>query len=298
MDWSAWAPFLPLWARRSAARAERRPVGDMSAALVAGTGRLLRVRGPRGNKRSRVNVRLVMAALVAVLAGCSPMSPSGSRPPMDQRRVAPIVNRLDHLVFAVANLDDGIAQLEAATGVRAQFGGAHPGQGSHNALLALGPRVYLEIVAPDPAQANPRSLASLGLSETRSSRMVGWALEAPDLDGLIAEAGAKGFPMAGPTSGERQRPDGYLLSWRIATLADQRIGDGLAPFFIDWGATEHPTVGSPTGVQLVDLRAQYPAPQPVQAAFDALGIPLRVEGGAEPALIATLDTPRGRIELR
>jgi len=198
----------------------------------------------------------------------------------------------------VANLDDGIAQLEAATGVRAQYGGAHPGQGSHNALLALGPRVYLEIVAPDPAQANPRSLPSLGLSETRRSRMVGWALEAPDLDGLIAGAGAKGFPMVGPTKGGRQRPDGYLLSWRIATLADQRIGDGLTPFFIDWGATEHPTVGSPKGIRLVSLRAQYPAPQSVQAVFDALDIPLMVEAGAEPALTAILDTPRGRLELR
>jgi hypothetical protein len=217
---------------------------------------------------------------------------------MAQNDIEPIVHRLDHLVFAVADLDEGIAQLEAATGVRAQSGGAHPGQGSHNGLLALGPRAYLEILASDPAQVHPKSLASLGLSETRRSRLVGWSLDARDLEGLIAKAAAKGFPLAGPTSGGRRRPDGYLLSWRIATLADPRIGDGLAPFFIDWGATEHPTVGSPKGVRLVSLRAQYPAPTSMQAAFDALDIPLRVEAGAEPALIAVLDTPRGRIELR
>lgn len=243
--------------------------------------------------------RLALAALAAVLAACSSStSPTSSPASVGRNGVDPIVNQLDHLVFAVADLDDGIAQLEAMTGVRAEFGGAHPGQGSHNALLALGPRVYLEIVAPDPAQAVPRSLPSLGLSETRSSRMVGWALNARDLEGLIAGAGAKGFPMAGPTSGARERPDGYLLSWRIATLADQRIGGGLAPFFIDWGATEHPTVGSPKGVRLVGLRGQYPDPQSVQAALDALDVPLTVEAGAEPALIAVLDTPRGRVELR
>ena len=168
----------------------------------------------------------------------------------------------------------------------------------HNAVIALGPRVYLEILAPDPKQPNPRSLPSLGLSETRRSRMVGWALNAPDLEGLIASAGGKGVPMVGPTSGGRQRPDGYQLSWRIATLADRRIGDGLAPFFIDWGTTEHPTVGSPKGARLISLRAQYPTPQPMQAVFDSLDIPFIVEGGAEPALIAVLDTPRGRIELR
>jgi hypothetical protein len=241
-------------------------------------------------------MRLAVAALAAGLAACSSAtSPSRSSAAIGQD---PIVDRLDHLVFAVADLDDGIAQLEAATGIRPVFGGPHPGQGSHNALLALGPRVYLEIVAPDPAQANPRSLPSLGLSETRSSRMVGWALDAPDLEGLIANAGAKGFPMVGPTSGGRQRPDGYLLSWRIATLADLRLGDGLAPFFIDWGATEHPTVGLQGGIRLMSVRAQYTDPQPVQAAFDALGIPVMVEAGVEPALIAVLDTPRGRVELR
>lgn len=257
-------------------------------------------RAPRfttGAAGLRPIMRMVTACLAAVLAACSAWT-SSSQPSMGRNDVDPIVDRLDHLVFAVADLDEGIAQLEAATGVRAQFGGAHPGQGTHNAVIALGPRVYLEILAPDPNQPNPRSLPSLGLSETRRSRMVGWALNAPDLEGLIASAGAKGFPMVGPTSGGRQRPDGYQLSWRIATLADTRIGDGLAPFFIDWGATEQPTVRSPKGARLVSLRAQYLAPQSVQAVFDALDIPLMVEGGAEPALIAVLDTPRGRIELR
>lgn len=248
-------------------------------------------------RRLHIIMRMVTTVLVVVLVACA-TSPSGSRTSMGADGADPIVNRLDHLVFAVADLDEGIAQLEAATGVRAQFGGAHPGQGSHNAVIALGPRVYLEILAPDPKQPNPRSLPSLGLSETRRSRMVGWALNAPDLEGLIASAGGKGVPMVGPTSGGRQRPDGYQLSWRIATLADRRIGDGLAPFFIDWGTTEHPTVGSPQGARLISLRAQYPTPQPMQAVFDSLDIPFMVEGGAEPALIAVLDTPRGRIELR
>lgn len=242
-------------------------------------------------------VRMIRAVLAVVLAACT-TAPNASGTPVGEDGSDPIVNRIDHLVFAVADLNEGIAQLEALTGVRAQFGGAHPGQGSHNAVMALGPRAYLEILAPDPAQPNPRSLPSLGLSETRRSRMVGWALVAPDLEGLIASAGAKGFPMVGPTPGGRQRPDGYQLSWRIGALADPRIGGGLAPFFIDWGTTEHPTVGSPKGARLVSLRAQYPDKQSMQAVLDALDIPLMIEAGAEPALIAVLDTPRGRIELR
>jgi len=209
-----------------------------------------------------------------------------------------IVQRVDHLVLAVSDLDAGIAQIEAATGVRAQIGGPHPGRGTRNALLALGPRAYLEILAPDPAQAKPRPLPLLGLSETRTSRLVGWALGSSDLERVVANAGTAGFPMSVPTNGERQRPDGYLLAWRTTELADQRKGDGLAPFFIDWGATEHPSVTSPQGVRLVGLRAQHPAPQSVQPMFSALEIPLTIETAPEVALVAVLQTPRGRVELR
>ena len=73
---------------------------------------------------------------------------------------------------------EGIAQIEAATGVRDQVEGAHPGWGTRHALIALGPRVYLEIVPRDSEQANPSSPQSPRLSETRSSRLVAWALRA------------------------------------------------------------------------------------------------------------------------
>lgn len=235
-------------------------------------------------------MRWAMAALVTLLAACTTSN--------DTSKVDGIVNRIDHLVFAVVDLNEGIAQIEAATGVRAQLGGAHPGGGTHNALLALGPRVYLEILAPDPQQANPRPLATLGLSETRRSRMVAWALHAPDLERFATGVAAKGFPLSALADGSRQRPDGVSLSWRTATLADQRFGDGIAPFFIDWGTSEHPAVASPQGARLVSLRAQHPAPPSVQPLFSALELPLAIETGPELALIAVLDTPRGRVELR
>jgi hypothetical protein len=235
-------------------------------------------------------MRLAIAPLAVVLAACTPWT---ATPEVD-----PVVDRVDHLMFAVADLNEGIAQIEAATGVRAQLGGAHPGRGSHNALLSLGPRVYLEIIAPDPAQAQPRSLESLGLSATRSSRLVSWALNGSDLERLVADVGAKGFSMTAPEGGERRRPDGRLLSWRTTALTDSSLGDGLVPFVIDWGATEHPAVVSPRGVRLLGLRARHPQPQTLQPIFDALGVPLKIETGSDVALIAVLDTPRGRIELR
>jgi hypothetical protein len=133
------------------------------------------------------------------------------------------------------------------TGIRAELRGSHPGRGTHNALLALGPDAYLEILAPDPSQEMPVSLASIGLSETRSARMVAWAIGSRDLDGVIEGADAAGYPMTGPTPGEREAPDGTQLSWRTVSFTDPLLAGGLAPFFVDWTGSEHPASTAPKG---------------------------------------------------
>jgi len=70
------------------------------------------------------------------------------------------------------------------------------------------------------------------------------------------------------------------------------------PFFIDWGRSLHPASTAPQGAKLVGLRAEHPDADLVRQMLRAIGVNLPVRVGSAPALIAQIDCPLGRVELR
>ena len=204
---------------------------------------------------------------------------------------------VDHLVYATPDLALGVDELVQLLGVRATPGGQHPGLGTRNALVALGPDSYIEIVAPDPEQPAPSTPRWFGIDDLEHSKLVTWAAKGTDLEQLRATAVRNGIPLGAVARGGRRRPDGVELSWQ---LTDPRasVADGIVPFFIDWGQSPHPAQSAAKGAALVALRAEHPDALDVQRMLQLLGLPLTVGPATSAALIATIDCPRGRVEVR
>src|SRR6266566_9785769 len=204
-----------------------------------------------------------------------------------------LLERIDHLVYATPDLNAGIEAVEKLTGVRATPGGQHPGRGTRNALIALGPTSYLEIIGPDPEQPAPPRPRTFGIDGLKAPRLARWIVKGQNLEQLAAEASRKGIPLGEVIDGKRQRPDGVLLTWRYSDpLVD--LADGFVPFFIDWGDSPHPAATAAKGLTLVALRGEHPDATRVAKLLTQLGLDLPLRTGPTPALIATIDSPRGR----
>lgn len=155
----------------------------------------------------------------------------------------------DHFAIAASSLDEGAAWLRDRLGVELQPGGKHPALGTHNMLLSLGPREYLELIAIDPDASRTDSPGWFGLRDfTGPPRIAGWVLRQSPLEAPEATHIA-----------EVSRAD---LRWRI-TLPDtgQMPGQGTTPMHIDWGEGAHPSDSLPDlGLRLTGLTISAPLP--------------------------------------
>jgi Glyoxalase-like domain len=197
---------------------------------------------------------------------------------------------VDHLIYAVPDLTAAVADLEERFGVRARTGGKHVGLGTHNALLARGPRTYLEIIAPDPGQPEPVTPRPFGVNDLTRGMLVGWALACDDIDRAVAEARSHGYDPGEVGDGQRVGPAGTVLRWRAT---DSALADVLVPFLICWGDADHPARSAPRGLILKSLRIGHPDPPSLAPALTALGADIDVTSAADPALVAHLSGPTG-----
>lgn len=207
---------------------------------------------------------------------------------------------LDHLVFAATTLAQGIAYFDDLTGVTPKPGGKHAGMGTHNALVRLGERLYLEIIAIDPQGDRPLRKRWFDLDDgdlkadlLDRPRLIHWVARTGDIERAVAKAGYETGPIL-PFSRD-------IYRWRITIPDDgKRPAGGVLPTLIQWDSPAHPAdMLLPSGATLEQLAATHADPNPVRRSLEKLGLSseMHVSYDRDTRLAAMLRTPRGLITL-
>ena len=204
---------------------------------------------------------------------------------------------VDHLLLGVSDLDVGIDWVRQRTGVRPATGGIHPGVGTRNALLSLGAGRYLEIIAPDPSQSTYNF--QIDVRRLTEPRLITFAAATNDIESTAAIARRAGYKVFGPAAGSTVE-SGKTLRWRTLGVLNKLGYEGIepVPFFIQWDLDAvHPSSSAPAGCELESLEFQHPHPSDLSAFLATLGVDAKVSEAPAARIIATLRTPRDRVEL-
>ena len=196
---------------------------------------------------------------------------------------------LDHLAIAAQSLDDGTAATEAALGVALVPGGQHPHMATHNRLLSLGPDLYLEVIAADPAQPRPAWPRWFDLDRfTGPPRLTNWICRCDDIASELAlSPPGTGTPVA------LARGD---FRWQMAVPATGILPfDNAFPALIQWEGTAHPAPRLPdVGLRLTRLEIAHPDAIALRDLLQhRLADPRIIFTPGLQALRATVSTPQG-----
>ena len=144
--------------------------------------------------------------------------------------------RVDHVIYGVRDLDEGIKWFRQEYGLEAVHGGSHP-HGSSMAIISLGPGQYLELLAPtDPSSDGPMT-RYLNKLTANGDRFSGVCLLPTDLDAVATRLSLQ------IREASRIPPGGDEIRWRIAGV-EAAYGPlhRRLPYFIDWQDSFGPAI--------------------------------------------------------
>lgn len=143
---------------------------------------------------------------------------------------------LDHVIFAVADLDLAAQELLDGYGLASVPGGRHPAWGTANRIVPMGGS-YLEVVAVVDAPVAARSAFGRWVAAARTDgggfTPLGWAVRTDDLAAVCSRLGLSS------SGGSRQTDDGRVLDWTLAGV-EQAADEPHLPFFVEWGSQTPP----------------------------------------------------------
>lgn len=202
---------------------------------------------------------------------------------------------IDHIAITAPSLIVGVEYVQKTLGVNLQIGGEHPRMGTHNCVLKLGEKLYLEVISINPNSPQPDRPRWFQLDEPDPSRPIRLATWIARTDDIHATAIASPIPL-----GEIEPMSRGEMHWLITIPADGSLPlHGIAPTLIQWPAGVHPAAAlKESGCTLVYLEGFHPQAEKVTGMLEAIGFAgdfcaSTLPPEQKPYLVAHIRTPAG-----
>lgn len=207
-------------------------------------------------------------------------------------------SQLDHIAVTAPSLMGGVEYIRQILGVEPQVGGEHPPMGTHNYLLKLGEKIYLEIISVNPDAPSPNRPRWFRLDEAvnQAPRLATWIARTNDI-----QAATSASPVSLGNIEPMRRGE---VNWHITIPKDGSLPlGGVAPTLIQWQDVHPADTLQDLGCSLIRLEGFHPEAERVSAMLETIGFQGQfsvspLTPGDQPYLVAHIAAPTGLRELR
>ena len=197
--------------------------------------------------------------------------------------------KLDHLTVSGSSLEEATAYIENSLEVTLQKGGNHPEFGTHNNILVLTNRIYLEAIAIDPKATKPDMPRWFDLDNfVGPPRLTNWVCRCNDINKVL-----KSLPIK---IGQTRSLSRGKLSWDMVVPTNGKLPyQGAFPALIKWKTTAHPANTAYTGAcSLLHLTITHPQASIIRELFEtSLDKDISIEESTDCKIYAEFKTPNG-----
>ncbi|UTW55132.1 VOC family protein [Kordiimonas sp. SCSIO 12610] len=202
---------------------------------------------------------------------------------------------LDHVIWAVPDLDEYAVKFEEKTGIKPVYGGEHTNGVTANYLVALGDCIYLEIVGPK--QGVDLSAFGEAAEKYRKTSIIGFAFGVQDMTKARKTFAERGIVTGDPREGGRNKPDGAYVGWKTTNFPASNFGDNNLVFAIEWRTKPHPASTSPKGLRIVKLLVQGISAPGLDGIVNQYAMPIELTQGPRVRFALQVATPKGIVTL-